>query len=261
MLTAALLATLTLTQGKPTPPQWAASAGIARFEAKRDRRLILALVTVGGRGLRMQQALNGPDVYRESRGFLLVQVPNDEVARLGRGLPTPPIPQYYFVDPDGRLLKRLSGIARQVDVAHAMQCVRSCAALPAPRTPDDHARQAKRLAMRGDMNSALRLLDGPARAASASERAEAFGAIGDDLRAQMKNKEAHLLLQKAVALSQGPLQGARWRVRLAMNYFRLDDRAMGVKKLLEAQQLKGLPSTEFVELADMIKWLNAPRGR
>lgn len=191
---------------------WAASVNIARIEAKRSGRPILAVYTPNGRGYWLLGALTDSRVREASRRFLPVNVANEkEFRRLVPNAEPPPFAQIVIVGRDGKIAKRLSGIVRPTDLRDCfVRTYESLGLHPTARSADDQARLATRLAMRGDVKEAERLLAGPARHARADLRAEAFGAVGDELRALGQTDRAMQPLETAVTLSGSGAQAARW---------------------------------------------------
>lgn len=221
---------------------WAASVNIARIEAKRTGRPMIAVYTPNGRGYWLLGMLNEPRVREASRPFLAVNVESPkEFRRLVPNAEPPPFAQLLIVGRDGKVAKRLSGMVRPADLRDCFQQVYGYLGLnPTPATADDQARQATRLAMQGDLKAAEELLAGPARQAKADLRAEVYGAIGDELRARGETDKAMPPLETAVSLSESGFQAARWTIRLAMNRARIGERAMAMQELLECAKRSDL---------------------
>lgn len=245
--------------------KWAASVGIARIEAKRTGRPVLAVYTPGGRGYWLVGMLMQPRIREATREFLTVSVDSPrDYRRLVPNAEPPPFAQLIFVGRDGKVAKRLSGMVRLTDLHDCFEQVYSFMGLnPTPASADDQARLATRLAMKGELDEAKRILAGPARLATPETRAEAFGALGDELRARGETEEAMVPLEVAVSLSQGTPQTTRWTVRLAMNRARVGDRAMAVQELLTCAKRPDLPESERIEVRDLAfrvgEMRNAPR--
>jgi hypothetical protein len=241
---------------------WAASVNIARIEAKRTGRPMLAVYTPNGRGYWLLGMLNEARVREACHPYLLVGVESPkEFRRLVPDAEPPPFAQIVIVGRDGKIAKRLSGMVRPTDLRDCFQQVYGYLGLnPAPATADDQARQATRLAMRGDLKAAEALLAGSARGARADLRADAYGAIGDELRARGETDKAMSPLETAVSLSESGLQAARWTVRLAMNRARIGDRAMAMKELLDCAQRPDLSAEEQNGIREFAMRVGEMRG-
>lgn len=235
MLLIALVSPLLFGAADPSAGiNWAASVNIARIEAKRTGRPLLAVYTPNGRGYWLLGMLNDPQVRDAATRFLPVNVESpQEFRRLVPNAEPPPFAQLIIVGRDGKVAKRLSGMLRPTDLRECFHQVYGFMGLnPAPVSANDQALWATRLAMRGEVKKATQVLEGPALQARADLRAEAYGAVGDELRAQGLTDQAMRPLEAAVSLSGTAQQAARWTVRLAMNRARVGDRAMAVQELL-----------------------------
>lgn len=254
MLILALVSPLFMSVPDPSVGMnWTASVGIARIEAKRTGRPVLAVYTPGGRGYWLVGMLMQPQIREAARPFLTVNVDTArDFRRLVPGSEPPPFAQLIFVGRDGKVAKRLSGMVRMTDLRDCFEQVYDFMGLnPAPTSADDQARLATRLAMSGELSEAQQILAGPAQAANAGLRAEAYGALGDELRARGETKEAMKPLATAVSLSAGTAQATRWTVRLAMNRARIGDRAMAVQELLDCAKRPEMPDAERTEVRDL----------
>ncbi|MGV3619070.1 MAG: hypothetical protein ACO1SV_27400 [Fimbriimonas sp.] len=259
MLLIALVSPLLLGPGSVTAPvDWAASVGIARVEAKRSGRPVVAVYTPSGRGYWMMNMLAHPRVRNLASRFVAVNVDiPTEFDNLVPGVDAPPFAQLVFTSSDGRIVKRLSGLLRPVDLEQCFRQVEHALNRAAdPKTPDDQAWWATRQAMGGNVAAATQLLAGPARNASSAARAEAFGALGDELRAEGQSEKAMAPLQTAVALSQTPSQTARWTVRLALNRARMGERVRAIRQLRTGAELPGLSEEERSDIQDLANRLS-----
>lgn len=235
-------------------PLWYSSLGMAQLEAKRKNLPILAVVTPDpDRGQFMAESLSAPFFERQVSRFVLVKL--DQIIQINRLFPGTGdrLPaQIVFISPHGKILKRLSGMARPTDLKFLLNQVASLKSIPSPKIlptdpPNRKAHNALILAMRGEVETAGRTLALLPRNLPATTRAtvaEAYGAIGDEWRARGELTKAISPFQTATGLSQGTAQNIRWRFRLVMTQARVARTGRVVSELISLASNPNVPAED-----------------
>lgn len=253
MLLASLASALLITHGgENLRAEWVASVPIAKVLSRRSGKPIVAIVAYDvTRTGRLTSLLDTSDNRRMLAGFVHVQVlGNEETRRLLPGQDAPAFAQLVFLSSKGRVLKRLSGFLRNDDLRHALGWVRlSLDGTSLPSTPSGQLKSAVLVAMRGDVESARRTLQKVGNQLP-ELRAEVYGAIMDEMRADGRLREAIRASDEAVRLSTNPEQKLRWRIRRAINYARFGDRRYAATELFACAQAPGLSIEDSSQLRE-----------